>query len=275
MEVPFATQMPTMEQSQHFLSEDDYVKILDDLTCIKPMSMEFFPDFSDASSFEDSDHGDVALVPQLDLLPMQPSEEPAFFPSMEEKPAAIASRMASMECPQGFPSMLFQPSYVPPSPPPVQLTWQATQQHMQSHNGQTLSSPVSPVPQMSVVPNLDDRQPRSSVSSRHSRPSFGAGTAIVQTSRGILSDALHRRSPSPDVIVPPSQCRGDGEGGWDTELLDMSTVSLNRYLKTSDLTPAEVVALKTTRRRIKNRGYTQRSRARKAQEKDKCGKSSR
>eukprot|EP00041_Stephanoeca_diplocostata_P010614 m.169106 g.169106 ORF g.169106 m.169106 type:complete len:464 (+) comp18228_c0_seq1:333-1724(+) len=53
------------------------------------------------------------------------------------------------------------------------------------------------------------------------------------------------------------------EGGWEKELLEMSTVNLNKFLKSSQYTEEQMNGLKKTRRRVKNRIYAQRSRARK------------
>lgn len=68
-------------------------------------------------------------------------------------------------------------------------------------------------------------------------------------------------------VAPPEHCKGTGEGGWDLTLLNMSTVDLNRWLKSADLSKEQMCVLKTTRRRIKNRKYTQKSRARRAHDK--------
>lgn len=53
---------------------------------------------------------------------------------------------------------------------------------------------------------------------------------------------------------------------WSEELLQMPTKQLNLYLKEKNFTAQEITALKTCRRRIKNRGYTRSSRQRKSNE---------
>lgn len=85
--------------------------------------------------------------------------------------------------------------------------------------------------------------------------------SIIPTTKDPLDARLPFNVGASSAVIPPEHCRGRGEGGWDETLLEISTVQLNRYLKTANLTPSEVCALKTTRRRIKNRGYTQKSRA--------------
>lgn len=54
------------------------------------------------------------------------------------------------------------------------------------------------------------------------------------------------------------------EGGWDKKWLEMSTVELNSELKKGEFSAEKITELKSLRRRVKNRIYAQRSRARKA-----------
>lgn len=88
-------------------------------------------------------------------------------------------------------------------------------------------------------------------------PKPGASTA---SKRGSVT---HSEEPGngkrPRVVLEVKM----NEGGWEKELLEMSTVNLNKFLKSSQYTDDQMNGLKKTRRRVKNRIYAQRSRARK------------
>eukprot|EP00038_Savillea_parva_P017492 m.20504 g.20504 ORF g.20504 m.20504 type:complete len:280 (-) comp3797_c0_seq1:212-1051(-) len=72
-----------------------------------------------------------------------------------------------------------------------------------------------------------------------------------------------KRDGVPDlrVDIPPS-CQGPGENGWHPDLLTMSTIHLNDFVTKNRLEQEQIKALKSLRRRIKNRSYTQNARAR-------------
>jgi len=65
--------------------------------------------------------------------------------------------------------------------------------------------------------------------------------------------------------VPPL-CRGDGEYGWDQQLLTLPTIQLNavvaRLLRARAASPEDIAHLKRVRRRLKNREYTRKTRSR-------------
>lgn len=73
-----------------------------------------------------------------------------------------------------------------------------------------------------------------------------------------------KRAPARSLTVSiPSHCQGEGELGWNPILLEMSTIELNDWINKSPMDPDQVKALKSLRRRIKNRRYTQKARERK------------
>jgi hypothetical protein len=73
-----------------------------------------------------------------------------------------------------------------------------------------------------------------------------------------------KRAPARSLTVEiPQHCQGEGELGWHPALLDMTTIELNDWINKSRMDPDQVKALKSLRRRIKNRKYTQKARERK------------
>eukprot|EP00035_Acanthoeca_spectabilis_P021978 m.441292 g.441292 ORF g.441292 m.441292 type:complete len:254 (-) comp18643_c0_seq1:1046-1807(-) len=73
-----------------------------------------------------------------------------------------------------------------------------------------------------------------------------------------------KRAPARSLTVSiPAHCQGDGELGWNPILLEMSTIELNDWINKSRMEADHVKALKSLRRRIKNRRYTQKARERK------------
>mmetsp|Transcript_33355 Transcript_33355/g.87490 ORF Transcript_33355/g.87490 Transcript_33355/m.87490 type:complete len:371 (-) Transcript_33355:1841-2953(-) len=93
----------------------------------------------------------------------------------------------------------------------------------------------------------------------------GSGPKSASESRSVSSSPTRgaaKRIPADLAVDIPHSCRGPGELGWHPDLLAMSTIHLNDFVTKNRLDPDHVRALKALRRRIKNRLYTQKARAR-------------
>lgn len=92
-------------------------------------------------------------------------------------------------------------------------------------------------------------------------PKQRSGTRAGKVQSGTKGKGMRSNTASLAIEVPLS-CQGPGELGWHPELLTMSTINLNDFVTKNRLKPDEIKALKSLRRRIKNRGYTQKARSR-------------
>lgn len=119
-------------------------------------------------------------------------------------------------------------------------------------------------PAATAASSSGEKQPRQRAA-RKAKAGRGAGkakkTPYVPDPRLTKKGTWRTRNPVTDLTVDiPEYCRGDGELGWSQEILDFSTVELNQWLKSSDLSLEQAERLKALRRRIKNRRYTQKAR---------------
>eukprot|EP00037_Helgoeca_nana_P026254 m.295363 g.295363 ORF g.295363 m.295363 type:complete len:361 (-) comp27176_c0_seq3:57-1139(-) len=108
------------------------------------------------------------------------------------------------------------------------------------------------------------RQAPKRAAQRQSNSRSKASMAVTQPLPGLTKKGKprERSAVKPLVVEIPEDYRGDGENGWNQEILDMKTTELNAFLKLADLTGNEIEMLKNLRRRIKNRVYTRNARVR-------------
>eukprot|EP00042_Codosiga_hollandica_P056943 m.833241 g.833241 ORF g.833241 m.833241 type:complete len:240 (-) comp59465_c0_seq50:3687-4406(-) len=95
--------------------------------------------------------------------------------------------------------------------------------------------------------------------SQHDRP---APVEMECGSSSASSDSSQERPASPELAQPASE-RPISLTHFSKSLLELPTVELNKYMRTSNMTDADRLELRKLRRRLKNRGYSKTHREKK------------